>query len=54
MEQIIAYFTLKNLTSFNVENFKSYLKNYLPEYMMPTFFIPLSTFPITNNGKIDI
>jgi amino acid adenylation domain-containing protein len=32
---------------------RSYLKPYLPEYMLPQVFIPLETFPLTTSGKVD-
>ncbi|AGX42689.1 non-ribosomal peptide synthetase [Clostridium saccharobutylicum] len=35
------------------ENIQEYLKNQLPEYMVPGKIIFLNEFPMTNNGKID-
>lgn len=32
---------------------KKYLAEILPDYMIPTFFIRLEQFPITENGKLD-
>jgi len=37
----------------NYLNLKSYLKERLPKYMIPSFFIQLEKFPLTPNGKID-
>ncbi len=31
----------------------SYLRNYLPDYMIPRLIIPLNEMPLTTNGKID-
>lgn len=32
---------------------RDFLKTKLPDYMIPTFFVPLETLPITPNGKVD-
>jgi amino acid adenylation domain-containing protein len=29
------------------------LKNYLPDYMIPTYFKRMESFPLTDNGKVD-
>uniref|UniRef100_UPI0032163CAE amino acid adenylation domain-containing protein n=1 Tax=Clostridium sp. TaxID=1506 RepID=UPI0032163CAE len=34
-------------------NLKSYLKETLPEYMVPSYFVRLEKMPITTNGKLD-
>ncbi len=34
-------------------NLKSYLKESLPEYMIPAYFVKLEKMPITPNGKLD-
>ncbi|URZ00318.1 non-ribosomal peptide synthetase [Clostridium felsineum] len=34
-------------------NLQNYLKKSLPDYMIPTFFIPVEKIPITINGKVD-
>ncbi|WP_458461932.1 amino acid adenylation domain-containing protein [Paenibacillus sp.] len=36
-----------------VENWKSALKETLPDYMIPSVFIQLSNLPLTRNGKLD-
>ncbi|MDP3560888.1 MAG: amino acid adenylation domain-containing protein [Legionellaceae bacterium] len=35
------------------ENLQGYLSQKLPEYMIPSAFIELETFPLTINGKLD-
>ncbi|MBW9155187.1 non-ribosomal peptide synthase/polyketide synthase [Clostridium tagluense] len=34
-------------------NLKKYLKERLPEYMVPSYFMQLEKMPLTSNGKID-
>jgi mycobactin peptide synthetase MbtE len=38
---------------FDKENLRTYLKDYLPEYMFPSYYIHLEEFPLNLNGKID-
>ncbi len=35
------------------DDIAAYLARYLPNYMVPAFFIPMETLPLTPNGKID-
>ncbi|MEM9220039.1 MAG: amino acid adenylation domain-containing protein [Cyanobacteria bacterium P01_F01_bin.150] len=36
-----------------INSLKRYLKQHLPDYMVPNIVIPLATLPLTPNGKID-
>ncbi|NBI31206.1 non-ribosomal peptide synthetase, partial [Chengkuizengella marina] len=38
---------------FNTTELREYISQYLPEYMIPSFFLRLSKMPLTPNGKID-
>ncbi len=50
-KQLIAYFISdKELELLELRNF---LKKSLPDYMIPSFFIFMESFPLTPNGKID-
>lgn len=52
-QQMNSY-TYKNLSQeFKLENLKGYLRNRLPEYMIPTYFVEVEKIPLTVNGKVD-
>jgi acyl carrier protein len=38
---------------FDVSVLREYLSRDLPDYMIPSFFIPLESIPLTANGKLD-
>jgi amino acid adenylation domain-containing protein len=50
-KQLVAYATSTN--GLDSQQLRAYLKSKLPDYMIPTAFIPLDEFPQTPNGKID-
>lgn len=37
----------------NAESLREHLKAVLPEYMLPSAFVPLEAFPLTPSGKVD-
>ncbi|SEW47140.1 AMP-binding enzyme C-terminal domain-containing protein, partial [Chitinophaga sp. YR573] len=49
--RLIAYVVMEGV--FNQEVLQTYLKDRLPDYMQPSFYIPLPSLPLTSNGKID-
>ncbi|MBN1040279.1 non-ribosomal peptide synthetase [Clostridium botulinum] len=50
-KQICAYIVSdKEISKLNL---KDYLKESLPEYMIPSYFVKLEKMPITSNGKLD-
>lgn len=48
---ICAYFTAT--TKVSVPKLRDFLNNYLPSYMIPSYYSQLSSFTYTPNGKID-
>ncbi|WDF58187.1 amino acid adenylation domain-containing protein [Flavobacterium sp. KACC 22758] len=48
---LAAYYV--SSSELNQSDLRQYLKQNLPEYMVPSFFVPLSEIPLTSNGKTD-
>jgi amino acid adenylation domain-containing protein len=52
-KRLVAYLTLEAGKTLNVSELRSFLKQKLPDYMIPTAFVTLDALPLTSNGKID-
>jgi len=52
-KSLVAYVVLNEGRLLNANNLKSHLQQQLPDYMIPSTFIPLEELPLTANGKID-
>lgn len=52
-KQIIAYVVWQAGMMHSADALREYLRNTLPEYMLPAYFIRLSELPLTPNGKLD-
>ncbi|MEO1049764.1 MAG: amino acid adenylation domain-containing protein [Bacteroidota bacterium] len=50
-DQLVAYYTGNE--GADAKTLKTYLRQFLPEYMIPTHIIPIDKFPKTVSGKID-
>ena len=50
---LAAYWTAKDGTSPSEAEPRGLVKNKLPEYMVPSAFVLMDTFPLTPNGKVD-
>lgn len=51
-EKVICSYLVSN-NKIDIASLKNYLKKYLPNYMIPTYFMQLDKLPINTNGKID-
>lgn len=53
-KQLAAYYILRDSEAEITEHqLRAYLKLSLPEYKIPTYFVPMIEFPLANSGKID-
>jgi amino acid adenylation domain-containing protein len=50
-QYLCAYFVAETKPS--VTELKDFLSAYLPQHMIPSYFVPLEAMPVTHNGKID-
>jgi amino acid adenylation domain-containing protein len=50
---LAAYLELRANYELDLADLRAHLKKHLPDYMIPSAFIPMETFPLTPNGKID-
>jgi len=48
-KELIAYTTGEA----TAEELKAYLKDKLPSYMVPSYYVKLESIPLTSNGKVD-
>ncbi len=52
-QRIVAYIVPSPGTQADPSALRSYLKTFLPDYMVPTAFVVLARLPLTPNGKVD-
>ena len=52
-KRLVAYFIPAVGAQVTVSEFREFLQQKLPAYMIPSFFVEMETFPLTPNGKID-
>jgi acyl carrier protein len=52
-QRLVAYLVAKQNDLPTSKELRSYLTERLPQYMIPGIFVPLESFPLTPNGKID-
>jgi acyl carrier protein len=50
---LVAYFTATDRLGINASSLRAFLKQSLPEYMIPTAFVLLDSLPLAPTGKVD-
>jgi amino acid adenylation domain-containing protein/non-ribosomal peptide synthase protein (TIGR01720 family) len=50
-KRLVAYYVASPETA--ASELRAFLRQRLPEYMVPTGLVPLAAMPLTNNGKVD-
>jgi amino acid adenylation domain-containing protein len=50
---LIGYLVLDNILEIEKESLKTYLREYVPEYMIPTYLVYMEELPLTSSGKVD-
>lgn len=53
LDYLVSYITVIQNYHFDMQDLRRQLKHCLPDYMIPTYFIKLDSFPLSENGKID-
>lgn len=52
-DRLVAYLVCKVGSKVSIPDLRRFLKENLPEYMVPSAFVVLDSFPLTQSGKID-
>jgi acyl carrier protein len=52
-KRLVAYVVWKQEQPAQTADLRSYLKDRLPEYMIPSAYVVMETLPLTPNGKVD-
>jgi len=52
-KRLVAYFVGESGHNISPDELRQFLQQKLPEYMVPSFFIPLAKLPLNANGKVN-
>lgn len=52
-QRLVAYIVVNPESTFAINDLRDFLQQKLPDYMIPSVFVPLKNLPLTPNGKID-
>ncbi|MED2454016.1 phosphopantetheine-binding protein, partial [Bacillus thuringiensis] len=52
-KRLIAYSTIEKNSNLTTKELRNYMKEQVPNHMIPSFFVFLDEFPIASTGKLD-
>lgn len=52
-KRLVAYYAPTQVSGVLPRDLRDFLRGKLPQYMMPALFVPVSSMPLSPNGKID-
>ncbi len=52
-KRLVAYFVPRSLPGPSAGELRNFLSDQIPEYMMPSAFVSMESFPLTPNGKVN-
>jgi amino acid adenylation domain-containing protein len=52
-KRLVAYVVSEGAQPLRIEELRTYLKDKVPDYMVPSAFVRLDALPVTVNGKVD-
>jgi amino acid adenylation domain-containing protein len=52
-KRLVAYLVVDDAAAPPPDAYRDFLKNHLPGYMIPSYFVALPEFPLNPNGKVD-
>jgi amino acid adenylation domain-containing protein len=52
-KRLVAYLVMESSNAVNIGDVRRFLREKLPEYMVPSTFVILPTMPLTRHGKVD-
>ena len=52
-QRLVAYIVYENGEDLTASDVRRHLKRTLPDFMIPSIFVPINSIPLTPNGKVD-
>jgi len=52
-KRLVAYYASSSATGPTPHELRRFLQEKLPQYMIPSLFVPLASLPLSTNGKVD-